>query len=317
MIAYEGQHEILKMNGQLYWQDSHGAMKGIDNGYTLFNSTGLFGKNHSTRLSVRFGLKGMQQYNVGGTKLNVDKTQFLVMNNGVQYDIEALDNADTTMLVFCFNESFVSDFVHNLICNESELLDNFDLFNQEKKSIEFPLHTQLIDEHIRPLVRDVLHAKMFLESYEAEDYTIFSKILELLFLHNKEQTKAFRGQEIVKKSTKMELYRRLSIARDYIQTHFTEDVTLSEISRVACLSPYHFHRAFKNTFKITPKKFVTFLRIEKTKWLLQHNCSSIQMICNEVGFRDVSSFTRLFTQWAGMTPAAYRMYVNRQYAKTA
>lgn len=179
------------------------------------------------------------------------------------------------------------------------------------------MHTQLIDEHISSLVRDVLHAKMYLESYESDDYMIFSKVLELLVLHNKAQMKPFRGQEIVKKSTKTELYRRLSIARDYIQTHFTEDVNLSELSRVACLSPYHFHRAFKNTFKITPKKFVTYLRIERTKWLLQNKCSSVQMICNEVGFRDVSSFTRLFTQWSGMTPSAYRNYVNGQFSKTA
>jgi hypothetical protein len=30
MIVYEGQHEILKMNGQLYWRDSHGAIEGIN-----------------------------------------------------------------------------------------------------------------------------------------------------------------------------------------------------------------------------------------------------------------------------------------------
>lgn len=72
-----------------------------------------------------------------------------------------------------------------------------------------------------------------------------------------------------------------------------------------------------NTFKITPKTFVTFLRIERAKWLLQNKCSSVQMICNEVGFRDVSSFTRLFTQWSGMTPSAYQGYVNGQFSKTA
>ena len=137
MIAYEGQHEILKMNGQLYWRDSHGAIEGIDNGYSLFNSTGLFGENHRTRLSVRFSLKGTQQYRIGDTKLNVDRTQFLVMNNGVQYDVKALDNADTTMLAFCFNEEFVSDFAHNLISNEEQLLDNFDLYNQDKKPLNF------------------------------------------------------------------------------------------------------------------------------------------------------------------------------------
>ncbi len=317
MIAYEGQHEILKMDGQLYWRDSHGAMEGIDNGFSLFKSQGLYGKDHRTRLSVRFGLEGIQQYTIEGTKLNVDHSQFLVMNPGAQYDIEALDGVDTTMLAFCFNEDFVSDFVHNLIRNEEHLLDNFDLYNEDNETLEFPLHTHLVDEHIKPLVRDVLHTKLYLEGHEVDDYNIFTTVLEMLVRHNKALVKSFRGQEIVKNSTKMELYKRLSIARDYIQAHYTKDINLSELSRVACLSPYHFHRAFKNTFKVTPKKFVTHLRIERTKWLLENKCSSIQMICNEVGFRDVSSFTRLFTHWVGMTPSAYRNQVNGPLAQTA
>ena len=70
--------------------------------------------------------------------------------------------------------------------------------------------------------------------------------------------------------------------------------------------PRNSERAFKNTFNITPKKFVTHLRIERAKWLLKHKNQSVQMICQEVGFRDVSSFTRLFASHAGHTPSVYR-----------
>ncbi len=317
MIAYEGQHQILKMDGQVHWRNGNGEMEGIDNGFSLFKSSGLYGRNHQTRLSVRFGLEGIQQYHIQGSKLNVDKTQFLVMNCGMQYDVCALDGEETTMLAFSFNEDFVSDFVHNLICNEEHLLDNFDLYNEERKTLEFPLHTHLVDEHFRPMLRDVLHAKMFLENHQSDEFSVFSRVLQMLVSHNKALVQSFKGQEIVKNSTKMELYKRLSTARDFIQAHFTEDINLSELSRVACLSPYHFHRAFKSTFKITPKRFVTHLRIERTKWLLENKRISVQSICNEVGFRDVSSFTRLFTQWVGMTPSSYRNFVSDSFAQTA
>lgn len=135
--------------------------------------------------------------------------------------------------------------------------------------------------------------------------------------NNKSTIDSFQGQHIVKNSTKVELYKRLSIARDYIHAHFTEDLNLSELSRVACLSPYHFHRAFKNIFKITPKKLVTHLRIERAKWLLENRSYSVLVVCQEVGFRDVSSFTRLFASYAGVTPSVYRSMVTSSLRSTA
>ena len=115
----------------------------------------------------------------------------------------------------------------------------------------------------------------------------------------------------------MELYKRLSIARDYIQAHYCEEINLNELSKVACLSPYHFHRAFKRTFGITPKKYVTALRIERAKWLLKNRDSNVQSVCNEIGFKDVSSFTRLFSSYTKATPSAYRNQLSSVYAISA
>lgn len=306
MIAYEGQHTIHKMGGQLYWRNSQGTMEGINNGFALFSSEKLEAENQETRFSVRFGLKGVQQYKVNGELLKVTDDQFLVMNKGTQYGVSAEDNADITMLAFCFNEEFVSDFVTSISQTEVQLLDSFDLYKSDVKSLEFPLHTLLVGERIRPMVQDIVNAKMQMGADEVDDYCVFNKVLETVVRNNKSSIDSFKGQDIVKNSTKVELYKRLSIARDYIQAHFSEDLNLSELSRVACLSPYHFHRAFKNTFNITPKKLVTHLRIERAKWLLENRSYSVQVVCQEVGFRDVSSFTRLFASYTAVTPSVYR-----------
>lgn len=310
MIAYEGQHTIHKMGGQLYWRNDEGTMEGINNGFALFSSENLEAEYQETRFSVRFGLKGVQRYKVNGELLKVTGDQFLVMNRGTQYDISGEDNAETTMLAFCFNEQFVSDFVTSTLRNEEQLLDSFDLYQSDVKALEFPLHTLLVDDEIRHMITGIVQAKLKLDCDEVDDYCIFNKVLQMIVQNNKSSIDSFKGQDIVKKSTKVELYKRLSIARDYIQAHFTEDLNLSELSRVACLSPYHFHRAFKNTFKITPKKLVTHLRIERAKWLLENRSYSVQMICQEVGFRDVSSFTRLFASYTGVTPSVYRSMLN-------
>ena len=306
MIAYGGQHTIHKTGGQLYWRNDQGAMEGINNGFALFSSQNLQAEHQQTRFSIRFGLKGKQAYRINDELLKVTPDQFLIMNKGTEYGVMAEDMEDITMLAFCYNEEFVSDFVTSSCKSDEQLLDNFNLYQSDVKNLEFPLHTQLVDERIQSTVSQIVQAKINLAVDEVDDYCVFNNVLEMIVQHNRSSVDAFKAQHIVKASTREELYKRLSIARDYIHAHYKEDLNLSELSRVACLSPYHFHRAFKSTFQITPKKLVTKLRIERARWLLENRNYSVQRVCQEVGFKDVSSFTRLFTSYAGETPSVYR-----------
>lgn len=306
MIAYQGQHTIHKKGGQIYWRAENEKIEGINNGYAHFSSQNLLGEDQKTRFSVRFGLKGTQLYHVNDAQLKVNRDQFLVMNHDTEYTVMSENGEDITMLAFCFNETFVRDFVAYHSQTTSGLLDHFGLYDLSQPLPEFPLHTLPISEQVRLGVNHIIGNQLNGQHNEVDDYGIFSDMLGLVFRSSGTLLKALNNQEIVKKSTKVELYKRLSIARDYIQAHFTEDLNLNELSRVACLSPYHFHRAFKHTFGITPKKFVTGLRIERAKWLLLNRSFSVQVICNDVGFKDVSSFTRLFTSYTGFTPSVFR-----------
>lgn len=317
MIAYKGQHTIHKMGGQIYWKSDNGAMEGIDNGFALFSSKNLIGEDQKTRFSIRFGLTGTQEYHINDRVLKVNQNQFLVMNAGTEYTVKCQNSEDTTMMAFCFNEDFVRDFVNVHTSRQESLIDENGLYSLMGESPEFPLHTLLVDEEIRPIIRDIVHAKLYLSADELDDYSIFNRILEMVFTDCTTQLQTIENQNIVKQSTKVELYRRLSIARDYIQANYSTDINLNELSRVACLSPYHFHRAFKKTFGITPKKYVTALRIEKAKWLLKNKDINVQAICNEIGFKDVSSFTRLFASYTRLTPSAYRNQFTSSYAISA
>lgn len=162
MIAYEGQHTIHNMGGQLYWRTDKGAMEGINNGFALFSTEKLQAENQQTRFSLRFGLKGVQTYHIKRELLKVTADQFLVMNKGTEYGVRAEDLLDTTMLAFCYNEQFVSDFVTSVSQSEEQLLDNFNLYQSDVKSLEFPLHTLLMDDDIRETVTNIVQAKLLL-----------------------------------------------------------------------------------------------------------------------------------------------------------
>jgi len=96
---------------------------------------------------------------------------------------------------------------------------------------------------------------------------------------------------------------------EYIFDHLSEEVSLIDLARVAQLTPFHFSRAFKQTFGEPPYRYLIHRRIEHAKKLLENPARSISEIAQAVGFADPASFTAAFRRTAGTTPTAYRRAV--------
>lgn len=104
---------------------------------------------------------------------------------------------------------------------------------------------------------------------------------------------------------KIYLYRRIVQAKVFIDSHFAENINLDNIADEAFFSKFHFMRLFKSTYGKTPHQYLTAVRIEKAKLLLQTNIS-IADVCFSVGFDSISSFTGLFKRLTSTTPSAYQ-----------
>jgi len=103
-------------------------------------------------------------------------------------------------------------------------------------------------------------------------------------------------------------------ARDLIAESFCEPITLHTAAREACLSPFHFHRLFAQTFGQTPHDFLTARRIDAAKKLLAQSNMSITEICFEVGYSSLGSFSSLFQREVGCSPRDYRIGVAKFHA---
>jgi AraC-like DNA-binding protein len=107
-------------------------------------------------------------------------------------------------------------------------------------------------------------------------------------------------------STRVELWRRLNRARDFIRAQSSERLTLAAMAAVACLSPFHFLRGFKAAFRTTPHEFLTACRVERAKFLLERTALPITEVCFEVGFESPGTFSAWFRRFAGRSPREWR-----------
>lgn len=103
-----------------------------------------------------------------------------------------------------------------------------------------------------------------------------------------------------------EIYRRIVTAKIYIDEHFQETIDLEQISQKAFFSRFHFHRIFTKMYKITPHQYLTKIRLEAAKKMLEKEGISITEVCNYIGFESLGSFSSLFRKKSGYSPQYYR-----------
>jgi len=94
-------------------------------------------------------------------------------------------------------------------------------------------------------------------------------------------------------------------ARDYIQDHLLDELSLEQISEQANLSKYHFLRLFRQQFGITPHQYLMNCRINAARKSLEQG-RSLDDVVYDYGFSDLSHFNRRFKPIYGTTPKRYQ-----------
>ena len=100
--------------------------------------------------------------------------------------------------------------------------------------------------------------------------------------------------------------RRLARVLDFIEANLEGDLTVSRLASVACLSQFHFARAFKAAVGQSPHRHVSARRLERAKDLLSDADRALADIALVLRFSCQANFTRAFRQATGQTPAQYR-----------
>lgn len=95
-------------------------------------------------------------------------------------------------------------------------------------------------------------------------------------------------------------------AKEYIQSHYSEPLTLEGISEVVGLSTAYFSALFKKTEGEGFAKYLINVRIEQAKVLLRETNLPVTEICRRVGYNDLRHFTHTFERATEVKPSVYR-----------
>lgn len=256
-------------------------------------------------LSVKMFLKGQALYTAGGGRYLVDSSCYLVLNHGRPYSIHIDSESEAESFCVFFEKKFAEDVCRSLAADADKLLNEPE-----------PIKSSLPNFFERTYPRDdLLSPALFrlCESLSARrsdqnwlEEQLHGVLQRLLQVHNE----AYRDVEslpAMRAATREELYRRLHRAREYISASFSEPLSLRDMAKVACLSPNHFLRTFKQAFRQTPHQYLTARRLEQAQKLLTHTDCSVTDICFCVGFESLGSFSSLFRQRVGTSPKNYRL----------
>lgn len=100
-------------------------------------------------------------------------------------------------------------------------------------------------------------------------------------------------------------YKRVAKAINFIKEHSSEQPDLDEIAKAVHLSPYHFHRIFKEWAGVTPKNFLQYISLSNAKKMLLDR-KSIEQVTFQTGLSATSRLHDLFVNIEGMTPGEFK-----------
>ncbi|MCI0715766.1 MAG: AraC family transcriptional regulator, partial [Chlorobi bacterium] len=248
--------------------------------------------------------KGTEYYVIGNIKYGVDDTNYLITNHDTMY--ESYINSDSKVESFTlnFHKEFVLD-VFNAFSNSDEFLLDYPEI-RDKNPVNF---FEKLYPRNEKIILYLNRIKSLINRTEY-DYAIINELLHIILdrlFHL--QLKTYCDSEKIeskKKSTRLELYRRLNLAKDYVHSNFGRKIGLSDLAKISCLSSHHLLRKFKAVFGITPHQYLTFRRLEQAKYLLINSSKSVTEICLIAGFESLSSFGDLFKKKYLHSPYNFR-----------
>jgi len=210
---------------------------------------------------------------------------------------------------FHYGDNFTPDFCYYLIKIDLPFFLNSrsDLF-ETNFMVPFMQNLIVFQNHISGECELLTQIRFALQEYQSKKigYKLTIKasiyhVLALLLRHYSKHIIDYSEQERKHKTKHL-----LQPILQYIDEHYTEQLTLNQLATIGNINPIHLCRIFKKLVGKPPLAYINHLRISKALSLLEDSSINITEIAMAVGFTDSNYFSRIFKKHRKISPSEFR-----------
>jgi AraC family transcriptional regulator len=253
-------------------------------------------------LSIKAVLKGSAEWRAGKSRFEIDAGSFLVLNDRQSYSMTIEPGPPVETFCVFFERGFVEDAWRSSLTGDARLLDD----PERSAILGFEERLRPKNDRIDRALRRMRQAAASGGDADSGFYDLALALVELRVEHAREIGRL----PAARASTKQELHARVQKGRQAMDEMLTENLPLKNIARLAHLSPFHFHRAFRAAFGETPHTYRTRRRLERAARLLKETDVPVIDVCLDTGFESAGSFSALFRRKYGASPTQFRRESN-------
>lgn len=252
---------------------------------TFYIETITGSKRHWDRkLELYYVLSGKMDIQVKEQSYSLDKDSLILINS---YDIHTINSEQCILAVF---EIDLSKYDHNLI-DEAKL--HFDCNSAtDVNDVKMYSLKQLLARFIK------------FNTTDSENNELLNKSLSYALLHN--LMEYFRVEDTYDYTQRKTQINRIEEILRYINQHFKEGLTLSEIAEKFYLSVPYISKIFKDYTGSVFTEYMNGIRLSYAVNEILHTNQSIEIIGQNSGFPNTRAFVNTFKKQYNMLPSGYR-----------
>lgn len=259
------------------------------------------GKHHHNLYEIIFVMQGEAEFNIKGKKYLASENSMVIINHFESHQV-IVNRFPYERYYMLFSQDFLNAFVLDPVLQS--------LLKQRPQAFQ---HVIPFDGSSGDLT--YLTKAIYDEFSDGRDFSrqaigsYLNLILVYLYRHHR---------DCFPVSPSMNNFELVSQVQNYLEAHFSQEITLKDTAAAFHVNMYYLSHVFKEVAGFTFKDYLILLRLSRAKELLGNTSRSITEVCNLAGFNNVNHFIRLFKAKTGSSPLQFRKSMTRaeqgQYA---
>lgn len=250
-------------------------------------------------LSLKTMRRGRGVWKVGGRSFVVEPGCALLLNQDQHYSFTI--EGGQTLETFCpfFAPELVREAMRARALGQTALLDR-------PLDVDAPI-PKFVERLRRPsAATEAAVSRLRASLRTSEGETSMIALLDHVLDEIESDHRRVEAVHAARPATRHQLFRQIHRAVAFAHGNVAANLSLPVMARFAGMSTYHFHRTFREVIGQTPARYVTSVRLDRARTLLESSKISVTEACAAVGFGSLGSFSSAFRRRFGVPPSSVK-----------